>query len=113
MNPKLLSRLLDGLGGEDARTRAKSEQQLLDLGHPVVPALREALPGLDADVGLRVRLILSNFSEGNADERARRAERGVAVLKQIGTPRALALLRLLRAGEADDPWTKAARAAKP
>jgi hypothetical protein len=95
--------------GEDAADRAAAE--LVKLGSGIRPLIEVALKGdLDADARIRLLAARSKVPGPDPVEEARRAPRVVALLKQMGTKKAEALLADMVAGKFGDVWTRAAKA---
>ncbi len=59
-----IDRLIDQLGDRKFRVREEAMKQLLAIGKPAVPALRAALERADADLQLRLRILLGKIASG-------------------------------------------------
>jgi WD40 repeat protein len=96
---KKLAELLAALGDEDAQTSRAAMKELEALGDPAGPALRKALPkAKDADVQLRLRVLLRRLDAEEWDSRRLREWRAVQALELAATPAARKLLARLAAG---------------
>jgi hypothetical protein len=114
----LLARLLDELGDDRFPVRERATLTLAQMGHDVVPALREALTVglLDVEARHRVRSLLGRLGEGELREvrllpGELRALRAVEALERGGTPGARRVLARLGQGSSHARLTQEARVA--
>jgi hypothetical protein len=105
--------LVGDLGHEEFDRRVAAERELRRLGEAASHALRSALDRSDdLEVRRRVERLLVGLSEpAIKDPEVLRTLRAVTVLRLIGTPEAIALLKKLAAGAPGARQTRAARAA--
>jgi WD40 repeat protein len=99
VDPALLRRLLADLDGDTFAGREKARAELERLGERAADALREALgrtPSLEAR--RRLEALLARLRGLNRDREKLRVVRAVAVLEDIGTPEARAVLKALAEG---------------
>ncbi|HJT77097.1 MAG TPA: hypothetical protein VJ739_07815, partial [Gemmataceae bacterium] len=107
-----LARLLRDLDANDFATREQASRELERLGKLVEPALRRAMAApASAEVRHRVGRLLEALDQPTPTGERLQALRGVAVLEQVGTPDACAVLRALAGGAPDHELTREARAA--
>jgi WD40 repeat protein len=107
---RLVKRLLARLDSDDSAVQKRAMDDLTALGSGVRPLLEKSLKGTtDADVRLRLLVVLARLRKVDSATEARQAERGVQLLRRVGTKAARELLRDLARGPDTSPWTKAAR----
>jgi hypothetical protein len=111
-----VGQLLTKLDADDFAVREKATQELAQLGHVVIPALRAVLEGEPSpEAKRRIKSVLKKLEQSKAyqlispDER--RAIRAIEVLERIATPEAGKLLQTLATGAADAQLTREAKAA--
>jgi RNA polymerase sigma factor (sigma-70 family) len=112
LDPRLARRLIAELDDDRFVTRQKAQQELEDLGERAGDALQEALknkPSLDAH--RRIDALLQKLRRPVRDAETLRSLRGIAVLEDIGTPQARALLEALAKGAGTARRTREAKAA--
>jgi hypothetical protein len=111
-DPALLRRLLAELDGDTFAGREKARVRLEGLGERAADALREALgrkPSLEAR--RRMEALLARLRGPIRDRETQRGVRAVAVLEDIGTPQARAVLKTLVGGLGTARQTQEAREA--
>ncbi len=112
LDPRLARRLIAELDDGRFVTRQKAQQELEDLGERAGDALQEALknkPSLEAR--RRIEALLQKLRRPVRDAETLRSLRGIAVLEDIGTPQARALLEALAKGAGTARRTREAKAA--
>jgi RNA polymerase sigma factor (sigma-70 family) len=110
--PRRLARLLADLGSADFAARERATAELARLGEGAAPALRKALAGSPApEARRRLRRLLARSDWSALTPDQQRLLRAVAVLEQVGTPAARAVLRRVAREYPESPFTRAARAA--
>jgi hypothetical protein len=108
---KRVRQLLVRLDSESFAEREEANRQLLTLGEPAAPVLRQVLkekPSLEMKT--RIEKILEEWTRGSSPERQRQL-RAVAVLEWSGLPRAEDHLRRLAGGDPSASLTQASRTA--
>jgi hypothetical protein len=108
----LLRRLITELDDDRFSTREKARKQLEELGERAADALQDALkkkPSLEAH--RRIEALLRKLRPQVRDAETLRSLRGIAVLEDIGTPQARALLEALAKGAGSARRTQEAKAA--
>jgi hypothetical protein len=108
-----LSRLLADLESEQFAVREKAQAGLEELGDLAEPALRQRLAGKPTlEVRRRVQAVLRRLRGPVTRAEMRGALRGVAVLEDIATPAARALLHHLASGAPEARLTLEAKASQ-
>jgi hypothetical protein len=108
---KALARWIKDLEDEDFEVRAHATKQLGGLGPRAVPALRKALAGAkDADLRLRLQVILRGIEEKAEPPDWVRSVRAVQALEQLGTAEARKVLQALAKGAPEAWLTREAKA---
>lgn len=106
-----MQKLIAQLDSEKFRIRSRAEKELHDLGHRAERALRAAFKkNLPLEVHLRIQKLLDGIWKIRAPAALRRL-RAVAVLEQIHTSEAQALLTQFSRGDPEARETKAAKGA--
>jgi WD40 repeat protein len=106
-----LRRWLADLDSDRFEVRDRAQAALEEQGELAEPALREALANRPSpEVRRRVRALLDGLRGPVGQPEARRSLRAVAVLEDIGTPRARQLLEDLAAGAPEARLTREAKA---
>jgi WD40 repeat protein len=111
-DPALPRQLIAELDSERFATRTKAQANLEELGERASAALREALgrkPSLEAR--RRLEALLARQRDPIRDTETLRAVRAIAVLEDIGTPKARSVLKTLAGGLVDTRQTQEARKA--
>ena len=105
------NRLLDELNSNRFRMRQEAATGLEALGDRARPFLRQALarPKLTLEQRRRVEDLLARLGKPFASPGGLRLLRSLEVLEGIGSPEAVALLRQLGSGPADDPLARESR----
>jgi RNA polymerase sigma factor (sigma-70 family) len=104
--------LIRRLDDDDFKVRKPANEELLQLGEQIVPALDKALaanPRLETK--LRLEELRNNLTSAVLHGDRLRAYRAVEVLELIGTPEARQVLQALAKGAPDALLTKSARSA--
>ncbi len=104
-----LGRQLTDLDSDQFAARERAMTALAQLGWAGLPVLRKAMATPPShEVRRRLEKIIERLEEQDLPSAELQARRAVAVLEQIGTPQARALLEMLRQGEPDAEVTMAA-----
>jgi hypothetical protein len=110
--PRLLRRLIAELDDDRFTTRERARKELQALGEGAGDALQEALknkPSLETH--RRIEALLQKLRRPLRDAEALRVVRAIAVLEDIGTPKARNILEGLAKGVAEARRTREATAA--
>ncbi len=109
---KRIARLIKELDADDFGTREKASAELIEVGEPAAPALREALGGTpSAEVRARIRRLLDRFGGKAVSADLVRRERALEVLEHMGGAEARELLEELAKGAPEAALTREAKAA--
>jgi RNA polymerase sigma factor (sigma-70 family) len=105
------ARLIEALGSATFRVREKAGADLEALGDRARPFLGKALkdPKLSLEQRRRIEKVVSRLGAPFSSPAGVRLLRGMEVLERVGSREAVALMRQVGAGSADDPLTREAR----
>lgn len=106
------ARHLADLDSNDFATRERAAAALANMGRPAEESLKRALDDKPSpEARKRLEQLLKNLEEGVLSAEEVRAERGVEVLEQIGTPEARKVLQHLADGAPEAVPTEDAKQA--
>jgi WD40 repeat protein len=110
VDAKRTAKLIETAAGEDKDAAAKAVAELAKLGAGVRALIDKAIAAeQDAEARLRLFVVRRHVPGPDEEEEAARAPRLVAVLRQLDTPLARALLADMAGGKFGNPWRDAAR----
>src|SRR5262249_30750348 len=111
-DPRRVAQIVKDLGSDQFALRQRATRQLVQLGEPALPALRQTLAAQPTlEVRRRLEQVIEKLQPEARSTEVRRAWRAVEVLEWSGSPAAQQVLERLARGVAEARQTQAARSA--